>query len=301
MTLAQLQADEVDHSPSRLAIVDTQAGAADMADVRGQENVKRALEIAASGGHHILLCGPPGCGKTMLLERFSALLPTVPSVLRYPTYIVAPKLDPDPFKDHELWLLDEWTRFHPHFFRQLLYALDVHRGQLAAAMNPCRCGLGGPGRGACGKAPACQRDFQASITGQILDRIDVQVDVPPVAAADLALPMSADTSARLARRVRDVHQIQRDRARASHSGAPDTLNAHLAASALEAALDAPARTLLARAAEAGGLTGRGWTRTLRLARTIADMDGSEALRRLHIAEALIYRHAGPTADFGGLA
>ena len=171
------------------------------------------------------------------------------------------------------------------------------RVQLVAAMNPCRCGVGGPGKGACGKAPRCQRDYQNRISGPLLDRIDLQVDVPPVTAADLALPAPSEGTAEAAARVARAREAQVDRAAELGEDAP-LLNARAEGSHLEkaAALDEPARALMARAAEAGQLTARGWTRTIRLARTIADLEGAPTVRRVHVAEALIYRRVGPAAS-----
>jgi magnesium chelatase family protein len=132
-----------------------------------------------------------------------------------------------------------------------------------------------------------------------MDRIDLAVDVPPVTAADLSLPPPAEGSAEVAARVAAARQIQADRAEAAGDGvnaAP--LNARADGAWLEqiVALDAPAKALIARAAEAGGLTARGWTRTLRLARTIADLEAAPAVRRVHVAEALIYRRIAPGAE-----
>jgi magnesium chelatase family protein len=168
------------------------------------------------------------------------------------------------------------------------------RFQLVAAMNPCRCGQGGPGRGACGRAPRCQTDYQGRISGPLMDRIDLQVDVPPVTAADLALPAPAEGTAQAAARVAAARALQIDRAAQGGPGAA-AQNAIADGEFLEriAALDPAARALLARAAEAGGLTARGWTRTLGLARTIADLDGSTGVRRAHVAESLIYRRIAP--------
>ncbi|MGI8841729.1 MAG: ATP-binding protein, partial [Caulobacteraceae bacterium] len=168
------------------------------------------------------------------------------------------------------------------------------RVQLVAAMNPCRCGNGGLGRGACGKAPRCQQSYQGRVSGPLLDRIDLTVDVPPVTAADLSLPPPAEGTAEVAGRVAAARDIQAARAGEAGNGAAP-LNARAEGAWLEtiAALDAPAKSLLARAAEAGALTARGWSRTLRLARTIADLDRADAVRRVHVAEALIYRRIGP--------
>lgn len=147
--------------------------------------------------------------------------------------------------------------------------------------------MGGLGRGACGRAPRCQADYQMKVSGPFMDRIDLQIDVPPVSAADLALPAPAEGTAEAAARVAAARAIQAQRA--GDDGAP--LNARAEGDFLEkiADLDPPARALLAKAAEAGGLTARGWSRTLRLARTIADLEGSGGVRRVHVAEALIYR------------
>jgi magnesium chelatase family protein len=176
------------------------------------------------------------------------------------------------------------------------------RVQLVAAMNPCRCGHGGPGRGACGRAPRCQSDYQGRVSGPLMDRIDLQVEVPPVTAADLALPPPAEGTAQAAARVSAARALQSARAAADGEGAT-VLNAQADGDFLEAIcdLDPAARALLSRAAEAGGLTARGWTRTLRLARTIADLEGSGGVRRVHVAEALIYRRVAPGSAMAGSA
>ena len=158
------------------------------------------------------------------------------------------------------------------------------------ATHVCKCGFGGAGRGHCGRAPRCQQAYRNRVSSPLLDRIDLVVDVPPVTAADLALPPPAEVTAQAAARVAAARASQADRASASQ-GAATPLNARLEGAPLEAiaAPDEAGRALLTRAAEAMGLSARGWTRTLRLARTIADLEGSTAVRRLHIAEALIYR------------
>jgi len=168
---------------------------------------------------------------------------------------------------------------------------------LVAAANPCRCGLGGAGRGHCGKAPRCQLGYMARISGPLLDRIDLTVDVPPVTAADLALPPPAEGTTEVAARVATARDLQATRAAKAGDGVA-ALNARAEGEWLEriSALDEPGRALLTRAAEAGGLSARGWTRTLRLARTIADLEGAGAVRRIHVAEALIYRRVAPAAQ-----
>ena len=171
------------------------------------------------------------------------------------------------------------------------------RVQLVAAMNPCRCGAGGLGRGACGKAPRCQQAYQGRVSGPLLDRIDLTVEVPPVTAADLALPPPAEGTAEVAARVAVARDLATARAAEGGEGA-SLLNARAEGAWLDAIadLDAPAKTLMAKAAEAGNLTARGWSRTLRLARTIADLEGAPSVRRVHVAEALIYRRVGPGSE-----
>jgi magnesium chelatase family protein len=176
------------------------------------------------------------------------------------------------------------------------------RVQLVAAMNPCRCGMGGMGRGACGKAPRCQQSYQSRVSGPLLDRIDLTVEVPAVTAADLALPPPAEGTGEVAARVAAARALGVDRAEAA-GGAGSPLNSRAEGEWLEriVALDGSAKALLAKAAEASALTARGWTRTLRLARTIADLDGSGPVRRVHVAEALVYRRKAPAVDAVGEA
>ncbi len=172
------------------------------------------------------------------------------------------------------------------------------RVQLVAAMNPCRCGHGGAGRGACGKAPRCQRDYQGRVSGPLMDRIDLAVDMPAVTAADLALPASSEGSAEVAARVAAARRLQAQRAENVMPGTPEVLNGRAEGELLEriCALDEPGRTLLTRAAEAGRLSARGWTRTLRLARTIADLEGAASVKRVHIAEALAHRRTATVGE-----
>lgn len=314
----------------------------DLRDVKGQENAKRALEIAAAGGHNLCFIGPPGSGKSMMAARLPGLLPPLTpaelletSMIHSVAGLIAKgQLSRNrPFrtphhsasmaaltggglkaKPGEVSLAHNGVLFLdelPEFGAQALDSLrqpietgevvvaraNAHirypaRFQLVAAMNPCRCGHGGAGRGACGRAPRCQTDYQARISGPLMDRIDLQVEAPPVTAADMALPAPAEGTAEASARVRAARDMQAARARGT-DGAP--LNAQAEGDFLEAIvdLDPSARALLAKAAELGGLSARGWTRTLRLARTIADLDGSESVRRVHVAEALIYRRVAP--------
>ena len=165
--------------------------------------------------------------------------------------------------------------------------------QLVAAMNPCRCGhLGDPAL-ACSRAPKCAADYQSKVSGPLLDRIDLHVDVDAVSAADLALPPPAEGSAEVLARVTAARAIQF--ARAEASGA--RTNAELQGDALEefAGPDDKGRELLMQAATAMRLSARGYTRMLRVARTIADLAGAETVGRIHVAEALSYRRQPPRA------
>ncbi len=168
------------------------------------------------------------------------------------------------------------------------------RIMLAAAMNPCRCG-GGVGAGACRRGPRCAIDYQARLSGPLLDRIDIQLDVPPVTAADLALPPPIEGTAEAAARV--------GRARVAQTARGSGLNALLALDALEklAAPDAPGAALLSKAAETLALSARAYHRTLKVARTIADLDGSDAVRRIHVAEALSLKRQWAGAEQGQIA
>jgi magnesium chelatase family protein len=165
------------------------------------------------------------------------------------------------------------------------------RVQLVAAMNPCRCGyLAEPGR-ACGRAPRCAQDYQSRISGPLLDRIDLHIDVPAVSPADLSLPPPAETSAEIAHRV----AVARARQSARYGRLPPERRIRTNAEADGALLDevaepdAAGRTLLTRAAERLMLSARGYHRVLRVARTLADLEGAASVARHHIAEALSYR------------
>jgi magnesium chelatase family protein len=324
------------------------AGAPDLRDVKGQEHAKRALEIAAAGGHNLLFVGPPGSGKSMLAQRLPGLLPPLSPAELLETSMVhsvagliakGALTRARPFraphhsaslaaltggglrvKPGEVSLAHNGVLFLdelPEFTAQALDGLrqpletgevivaraNAHvrypaRVQLVAAMNPCRCGHGGAGKGACGKAPRCLQSYQTRVSGPLMDRIDLQIDVPPVTPADMALPPPAEGTAEAAARVAAARGVQAARAPEAEAGA--SLNARLEGSALErhATPDEPGRALLSRAAEAGGITARGWTRVLRLARTIADLEGVDGVRRLHVAEALSYRRQLPDAEAG---
>src|SRR6201996_4150688 len=234
------------------------AAAPDLRDVKGQEGAKRALEIAAAGGHTLLFVGPPGSGKSMLAQRLPGLLPPLSPTELLETSMVhsvagliargaLTKARPFRSPHHSasmaaltgggnkakpgevslahngVLFLDELPEFSAQALDSLRAPLETGevmvaranahvrypaRVQLVAAMTPCRCGHGGLGRGACGRAPRCMQSYQSRVSGPLIDRIDLQIDVPPVTAADLALPAPTEGTAEAAARVAAARQIQ---------------------------------------------------------------------------------------------
>jgi magnesium chelatase family protein len=337
-------------APTPGPIVEGEA-AKDLRDVKGQEHAKRALEIAAAGGHNLLFVGPPGSGKSMLAQRLPGILPPLEARELLETsqvWSMAGLLERGeltrerPFRaphhsasmaaltgggtrarpgeislaHNGVLFLDELPEFGPQALDSLRQPLETGeiviaranhhvrypaRVQLVAAMNPCKCGHGGLGKGSCGKVPRCLQDYQGRVSGPLMDRIDLQIDVPPVTAADLALPAPAEGSADVAARVAAARRIQAERARRLNLAPGNAVNATAHGEGLETicALDAAAKALLTQAAQHANLSARGWARTLRLARTIADLEQAPDVLRRHVAEALIYRRKGPVTERGG--
>jgi magnesium chelatase family protein len=312
----------------------------DLKDVKGQETAKRALEVAAAGGHHLLMVGPPGAGKSMLASRLPSILPpmdaaemlevsTIASVagelrstglsavrpFRAPHHSASQAtlvggghraLPGEMVLAHNgVLFLDELPEFQPRALEALRQPMETGeaiiaranhhvsypaRFQLVAAMNPCRCGMAGEPGHVCKRGPRCSVDYQARISGPLLDRIDIQIELAAVRASDLTLPPPSEGSAEVAARVAIARSIQRERF-ASLGLAGVRTNAQLDGAMLEelARPDGQGLALLGNAAEALNLSARGYHRILRLARTLADLDGRETVSRINVAEAISYR------------
>lgn len=330
-------------SPPVPKISDEKVSVPDLRDVKGQETAKRALEVAAAGGHNMLMMGPPGSGKSMLASRLPGILPdlTPKEALEVSmVHSIAGELKGGhllrhrPFRDphhsaslpsmvgggqkarpgeislahHGVLFLDElpeFTRSTLESLRQpvetghvLVSRANYHvtfpaKFQLIAAMNPCRCGhLADPGL-ACGRAPKCAMDYQAKISGPLFDRIDLHVDVPAVSAADLSLPTPLEGTAEVRARVAKAREIQISRFEALESDI--SLNTHADGTLLEeiAPLDKAGQAILTRAVDQMNFSARGYHRILRVSRTLADLEGAQNIKDVHIAEAISYRRLRP--------
>jgi magnesium chelatase family protein len=314
----------------------------DLADIKGQESAKRALEVAAAGGHNLLMVGPPGAGKSMLAARLPSILPPLtPAELLEISMVasVAGEIaegaltNRRPFRAphhsasmpalvggglrarpgeislaHQgVLFLDEFPEFQPQVLDSLRQPLETGevaiaranyrvtfpaRFMLVAAMNPCRCGRANDPGFSCkrGQNIKCAADYQGRLSGPLLDRIDLHIEVAAVTAADLILPPPAEGSRDVALRVARARAMQAQRYAALGLSGVRT-NAEVNGPVLEevARPDAAGMTLLRDAADAMRLSARGYHRVLRVARTLADLDGADKVGRLHLAEALSYR------------
>lgn len=317
----------------------------DLSDIKGQETAKRALEVAAAGGHNLLMAGPPGSGKSMLAQRLPSILPPLtPRELLDVSMVasIAGELaggqltDRRPFRaphhsasmaamvggglrvrpgevsmaHNGVLFLDELPEFTPQVLDSLRQPLEngeaiiaranhrvsyPARFQLIAAMNPCRCGMAGQPGHSCARGPRCKADYQARISGPFMDRIDLRIEVPQVMPGDLIRAKPSEKSADVAARVAAARALQRERYGAALND-ETVVNAYCPTAQIETLVDADASAmqLLADAADKMRFSARGYHRILKVARTLADLDGQVHVGRIHIAEAVSYRIAGET-------
>ncbi len=306
----------------------------DLADVKGQESVKRALEVAAAGGHNLLMIGPPGSGKTLLAKRVPTFLPgmtleeslettkihSICGLLPKGQALVATRPFRSPhhttssagllggtanltpgeisLANHGVLFLDELPEFHRDVLEAMREPLEEGRVvisratgtmtfpaqfMLLASMNPCPCGFYGDSKRECRCSPNMITKYRNRISGPLLDRIDIHIEVPAVKYKEMAGEATGETSERVRQRVAAARAVQRDRF--GHTNArltPKEMKQHCR-------LDAECQELLKMAMTELNLSARAYDRILKVSRTIADLDNASAIQSQHISEAIQYR------------
>ena len=339
--MAHLTGQQVMQPASRWMPVRQDRPMPDFADVMGQENVKRGLEIAAAGGHNVLLVGSPGAGKSMLARRIPSILPDMTRAESLQTteiYSVAgmtdpahPLVDVRPFRSphhtastvslaggggvprpgeislahNGVLFLDELPEFDKSTLEALRQPLEdgfvtitraagtltlPSRFMLVCAMNPCRCGWYGHPSGRCTCSESQVEQYMRRISGPLLDRIDMHIEVPSVEYEAMRRREKPESSETVRQRVNAAREIQKRR----FAGTEVSCNAYMTPSMVGryCALDEAGDRLMKGAFDRLGLTGRSHDRILRMARTIADLEGAEDISAAHLAEAIQFRSSG---------